>query len=163
MLRLSKMTDYATVLLTQLGRGAGPSGVQTTPALAAATGLPEPTVAKVLRLLSQAEVVVSQRGARGGYALARPLGQIAVADVIAAVDGPIALTACVDGASGSCEVESLCPVRGRWDPVNAAIRTALGTITLADMDRAAAENFGRPRAATATPIAATVPPTPAAE
>jgi len=156
-LRLSKMTDYATVLLTQLGRGAGPPGVQTTPALAAATGLPEPTVAKVLRLLSQAEVVVSQRGARGGYALARPLGQIAVADVIAAVDGPIALTACVDGAAGGCEVESLCPVRGRWDPVNAAIRAALGTITLADMDRAAAESFGRPRipvpAAAAAPAA----------
>lgn len=151
MLRLSKMTDYAVVVLTQLAREPGrieaadAVAVQTAPALAAACGVGEPTVAKVLKLLAQAGIVHSQRGARGGYALARPLAAIAIADVIAAVDGPIALTACVDGAAGGCEVEALCPVRGRWDPVNEAISAALGAITLADMERAAAESFGLPR------------------
>jgi Rrf2 family protein len=78
-------------------------------------------------------LVASQRGARGGYRLLRPLDDIAIADVIAAIDGPIALTACVDGAATPCETQSLCAVKGRWDLVNDAIRRALGGITLADM------------------------------
>jgi Rrf2 family protein len=73
------------------------------------------------------------RGARGGYRLARPLAALTLSDVILAVDGPIALTACVDGASGSCDTEATCPVRGRWDPVNEAVRGALASITLADL------------------------------
>ena len=77
----------------------------------------------------------SQRGARGGYRLARPLSAIPVTDVVAAIDGPIALTACVEGSGSGCEAECLCPVRGRWDLVNDAVRQALGRITLADMDR----------------------------
>jgi DNA-binding IscR family transcriptional regulator len=77
--------------------------------------------------------VASQRGARGGYRLCKPLHAIAVADVIAAIDGPIALTACVDGHQGDCDVQSMCAVRGRWDLVNAVIRRALSHITLADM------------------------------
>ena len=79
-------------------------------------------------------LVASQRGARGGYRLGRALAAIAVADVITAIDGPIALTACVDG--GECESGCLCPMRGRWDPVNQAIRGALSGITLADMEAA---------------------------
>jgi len=143
MLRLSKLTDYAVVVLIRLAeteRAAGsfPCGeaVQTSPGIAAATGVPEPTVAKVLKALAGANLVVSHRGARGGYRLARPIGAIAVADVITAVDGPIALTACVDGGGGGCDMESLCAVRGRWDLVNEAIRSALAGITLADMREA---------------------------
>jgi len=141
MLRLSKLTDYAVVVLIRLAdgehaamRARGEDAVQTSPGIAVATGVPEPTVAKVLKALAAANLVVSQRGARGGYRLGRPLTAISVADVIAAIDGPIALTACVDG--GDCESQCLCPMRGRWDPVNAAIRAALGSITLADMESA---------------------------
>lgn len=130
MLRLSKLADYAVVVLVRLSQA---DGCQTSPGIASVTGLPEPTVAKVLKLLSGAGLVRSQRGARGGYVLARPLTQIAVADVVAAIDGPIALAACVEGGSGDCASESLCPVRGRWDPVNHAVLQALTRITLADM------------------------------
>jgi FeS assembly SUF system regulator len=133
MLRLSKLTDYAVVVLIRLGdcQRAGEDCVQTSPGIAAATGVPEPTVAKVLKALASAALVVSQRGARGGYRLSRPLDSVTVADVIGAIDGPIALTACVEG--GGCDVGGLCAVKGRWDLVNDAIRDALTGITLADM------------------------------
>ena len=130
MLRLSKLTDYAVVDLVRL---ADLEGVQTSPGLAAATGIPEPTVAKVLKTLAASDMVSSQRGARGGYRLNRDLSAIPIADVIAAIDGPIALTACVEGSGAGCESQGLCPMRGRWDPVNDAIQSALSSITLADM------------------------------
>ena len=135
MLRLSKLTDYAEVVLTRLARdGATPSGpVQTALSLAGDTGITEPTVAKVLKVLAQAGLVEGVRGPRGGYRLTRPLASMPLSEVIAAIDGPIALTACVDGGSGMCEAEGICPVRGRWDPVNDAIRRALSGITLADL------------------------------
>jgi FeS assembly SUF system regulator len=127
-LRVSKLTDYAVVVLSRLE---AEGGVQTAPGLAAGTGVAEPTVAKVLKLLSGAGLVEGLRGARGGYRLLRPLADLPLSDVIVAIDGPIALTACVDGGTGLCEAEHLCPVRGRWDPVNAAIRDALSAITVA--------------------------------
>jgi FeS assembly SUF system regulator len=143
MVRLSKLADYAVVVLIRLAEGerffgpeagrCGSETVQTSPGISAATGVPEPTVAKVLKALAGAGLVVSQRGARGGYRLQKPLNDIAVADVIAAIDGPISLTACVDGHYGGCDVESVCAVRGRWDLVNHAIHQALSHITLADM------------------------------
>jgi FeS assembly SUF system regulator len=133
MLRLSKLTDYAVVVLVRLSRE---DGVRTSPGIAAVTGIPEPTVAKVLKTLASRGLVASQRGAHGGYRLLRPLAAIPISDVIAAIDGPIALTACVEGAVGGCEVESMCPMRGRWDPVNDAIQQALTNITLADMQEA---------------------------
>ena len=135
MLRLSKLTDYAVVVLIRLGdcQRAGEDCVQTSPGIAAATGVPEPTVAKVLKALGSSSLVISQRGARGGYRLSRPLDVVTVADVIAAIDGPIALTACVEGGGGGCEVVNLCAVKGRWDLVNDAIRESLTNITLADM------------------------------
>jgi len=156
MLRLSKLTDYAVVVLVRL---AGSEGVQTSPGIAATTGIPEPTVAKVLKTLTAGGLVVSQRGARGGYRLLRPLADIPIADVIAAIDGPIALAACVDGSPSECESQGLCPVRGRWDPVNDAIHQALSAITLADMQEAAVPAaFRVPRRPTASlPDAAVLP------
>src|ERR1700727_2398155 len=100
MLRLSKLTDYAVGVLVRLGVT---EGVQTSPGIAGATGIPEPTVAKVLKTLAASNLVSSQRGARGGYRLNRNLSTIPIADVIAAVDGPIALAACVGGSSTCCE------------------------------------------------------------
>ncbi len=135
MLRLSKLTDYAVVVLVRLadGQRAGADTVQTSPGISTATGVPEPTVAKVLKALAASSLVLSQRGARGGYRLAKPLGAISIADVIGAIDGPIALTACVDGQQGCCEVANMCAVKGRWDLVNDAIHQALSSITLAEM------------------------------
>ena len=135
MLRVSKLTDYAVVVLVRLSAETREpyDGVQTSPAIAAATFVPEPTVAKVLKALGTAGLVVSQRGARGGYRLIRPLETISVADVIAAIDGPIALTACVDGGVGTCDVQDVCAVKGRWNLVNDAIRQSLAAISLADM------------------------------
>jgi len=130
MLRLSKLTDYAVVVLVRL---AAIEGVQTSPGIAQAIGVPEPTVAKVLKTLAGSGLVASQRGARGGYRLMRPLAAIPIADVIVAIDGPIALTACVDGSGFGCDASGTCPMRGRWDPVNEAVREALTNISLADM------------------------------
>jgi len=133
MLRLSRLTDYAVVVLVRLAQT---GTVETSPGIAHSIGIPEPTVAKVLKGLAQAGLVASQRGARGGYRLIRPLAGIPVSEVIAAIDGPIALTACVEGTGGSCESQSLCPMAGRWSVVNDAISDALSSISLADMQLA---------------------------
>ena len=130
MLRLSKMNDYAVVVL---GHMAARDGLVAAPDVAEATGLPASTVSQVLKKLAHAGLVVSHRGAHGGYALGRPAAAISVADLVEALEGPVALTACVEGADGECEVETLCPMRGSWNRVNAAIRTALEGVTLADM------------------------------
>jgi FeS assembly SUF system regulator len=130
-LRLSKLTDYAVLVLARMGEPE--MALQTAPGLAGRTGLPEPTVAKVLKILAQSGLVEGLRGAKGGYRLVKPLPDIKLSEVVVAFDGPIALTACVEGGDGSCSTEAGCPVRGRWDPVNAAIRNALANITIADL------------------------------
>jgi FeS assembly SUF system regulator len=130
MLRLSRLTDYAVVVLVRLSAD---RSVQTATALAAATAIPEPTVAKVLKLLASTGLVTSRRGSHGGYVLARPLSQIGIAEVITAIDGPIALTACVEGSGQECGTGRFCPVRGRGDKVNDAIHNALAAITLDGM------------------------------
>jgi len=129
MVRISKLADYAVVVLVRLGAGT----IETAPGIAQGTGVPEPTVAKVLKALAGAGLVTSQRGARGGYRLTRPLDLVSVADVVSAIEGPIALTACVEDSHAGCDAEGCCPVRGRWDPVNAAVREALEGVTLATL------------------------------
>ena len=112
-------------------------GVQTSPGIAATTGIPEPTVAKVLKTLAASGLVASQRGAHGGYRLLRPLAAIPIADVIAAIDGPIALTACVDGSRSAVAKSRACLPDAR--PLGPGERRhpagAVG-ITLADMQEA---------------------------
>ena len=136
MLRLSRLTDYAVVVLVKLART---GGVTTSTSLAADTGIPEPTVAKVLKALATGGLVVSQRGARGGYRLDQKLETISITRVITVIDGPIAVTSCVDGGVGGCQAEQCCPIRGRWDIVNTAIRSTLDGITLAHMEATAAK------------------------
>ena len=131
MLRLNRLTDYAVVVMAQMAQRG--DDVRTAPQISEQTGVPLPTVAKILNALSHDCLVASQRGAAGGYKLSRPAQQITVAEIIQALEGPIALTACVDGTTGQCDVESLCPMRGNWDKVNKAIRGALSQVTLADM------------------------------
>lgn len=131
MLRLSRLTDYAVVVLSQMADRQG--DVLTAVDLADATALPQPTVAKVLKLLARHDVVESRRGTQGGYVLDRPPGAVSVAEIITAIDGPVALTACVDDAEGNCTVEQLCPLRGRWDKLNTAVQQAFSAVTLAEI------------------------------
>ena len=131
MIRLSKLTDYAVVMLSYMAAREGE--VYTTARLAQRSAVPEPTAAKILKLLARGAILASQRGSYGGYELARPAADITVAEIIVALEGPIALAACVEGSSDHCGVEQLCSMRGNWNKVNRAIRDALEDITLADM------------------------------
>jgi FeS assembly SUF system regulator len=140
MIRLSRLADYGVVLTSFLARQ--PGGWLTAGELSAATGLPAPTVSKVLKLLAQEGVLESHRGTKGGYALSRPAGDISVADIVKALDGPIALTECMGAQTGSCEIESLCPTRVNWRTINDAITVALKSVTIADM---AAPSFTPPQ------------------
>ncbi len=130
-MKLSKLTDYAVVLLSFLATG--DRGPQSVSALAESTGIPAPTVAKLMKLLGKGELVISTRGTAGGYELKREARAISVAEVITAIEGPIALTACVEDSDELCAVESLCGVAGNWDRVNAAVRAALNSVSLIDM------------------------------
>ncbi len=131
MIRLNRMTDYAVVVLAQMA--CRPEDTVTAPQLAKATSMPLPTVSKMLKALARHDILRSLRGASGGYRLNGAPEDISVARIIAALEGPIALTACVDGAEGDCGVERLCPMRGNWDRVNEAIRGALEAVSLAEM------------------------------
>ena len=131
MIRLSKLADYAFILLNQIVNSeiAAWSAAE----LAEKTGLPQPTAAKILKLLAKAGIVVAQRGSTGGYRLARSAIEMTVTQIIEAVDGPIALTDCVDENEPDCIVQSFCAMRGGWNKMNHAVREALQTVTLADL------------------------------
>lgn len=131
MFKLNRLTDYAVVVMSQMARR--PDQMRTAPQIAQDTAVPLPTVAKLLNALANGDLIISRRGASGGYTLVRPAEAITVAEIIQALEGPIALTACVDGSADGCDVESLCPMRGNWNKVNRAIHGALSQVTLADM------------------------------
>ncbi len=131
MFRLNRLTDYGVVVLTQMGRN--PNDLRTAAQISRETGVPLPTVAKLLNALAHEHLIESHRGAAGGYTLKRAATEISVADIIQALEGPIALTACVEGSEDDCGVAALCPMRGNWDRVNKAIHGALSEVTLADM------------------------------
>ena len=131
MIKLSRFADYSIVLMTQLA--SRPGSLVQAPDMALVTGLPVPTVAKTLKRLAQARLIVSQRGTKGGYALVRDPSEIPVTEIIVAVDGPIALTDCTVEADGVCDIEALCPTRTNWKKINEAVVGALQGITLADM------------------------------
>lgn len=131
MIKLSRMADYGVLLMTELARDQ--NTLRTASMLAASTSLPVPTVSKVLKLLSNGGLLESQRGAQGGYVLAHRVEQITVADIIGAVEGPIALTDCVGDDGALCEIEAKCPTRTNWSRINAVMNEALGRVTLAEM------------------------------
>jgi len=150
MIRVTKLADYGILLMTWLAwRDAQPEhhGLRrTAPDLAAQTGLPAPTVSKLLRLLTRADLLDSQRGATGGYAFAREPRDISMADIIQAIEGPIALMECLRDTSPDCDVISLCPTRTNWDRINQAILSALEGISLEEMatpQRGWRERMGR--------------------
>ncbi len=132
MLRLSKLTDYATVILSFMARDS--TQVHAAMEIASATGIALPTVSKILKLLVNAKMLMSTRGSKGGYALARTPEKITIADVISALEGPIALTECSISLQG-CEQASGCEIRGNWSLINQTIHNALESVTLADMIR----------------------------
>lgn len=131
MIKLSKLSDYAVVVLSRLASEQG--GVMTTSQLAADTSVPEPTVSKVLKLLARHNIVVSLRGAKGGYVMERLPQAIPVSELIIALEGPIALTECIHPETSCCSIEHLCPMRGGWNKVNMAVRQALDNLSLADL------------------------------
>jgi FeS assembly SUF system regulator len=130
MLRISRLTDYATVLLATLA--GEPQKVQTAAALAEQTRIAAPTVSKLLKQLQRAGLVTSTRGLHGGYQLARPAAQISAAAILDALEGPVALTDCSAG-HGQCEIEETCRVGRVWQRLNLAIRRALYDVTLAQL------------------------------
>jgi len=130
MLRVSKLTDYASVILTHIAHR--PAAIYTASDLKNATGIALPTVSKILKLLTKNNVLVSHRGSKGGYALAKKPSETNVAEIITAIEGPISMTEC-STVSGLCEQESSCEIKGNWHLINRAVYTAIEAVSLADM------------------------------
>ena len=130
MLRVTKLTDYATVVLTVLA--ARPGDLLSAAELAEQSGLEIPTVAKVLRPLSQAGLVAGFRGAGGGYRLARVPAAISLVEVVEAMEGPLGMTEC-SVHPGTCGLEQSCGVRANWRRINDVVADALREVTLAQM------------------------------
>jgi FeS assembly SUF system regulator len=130
MLRISKLTDYATVVLADLSRA--PGQLRTSADVAAHTRLGLPTVSKLLKTLQHAGLVTSTRGAHGGYQLARAPESITAAEILDALEGPVAITEC-SALHSHCGIEHVCGVGRAWQKVNGAIRRALQDITLAQL------------------------------
>ncbi|MDJ0910920.1 MAG: SUF system Fe-S cluster assembly regulator [Woeseiaceae bacterium] len=131
MLRISKLTDYGTVVLAHL---AGRPGVVSAADVASSTGVAPPTVSKLLKALGRAGLVHSTRGASGGYELARAPRDISAAEIIDALEGPVSITECSSDES-HCEHEDVCNVGGAWQRINVAIRRALDDVSLDDLLR----------------------------
>jgi FeS assembly SUF system regulator len=131
MIRLSRLTDYGIVLMVQLARSTD-NGARNARNLAEETDLPAPVVSKVLKSLARKGLLASQRGSKGGYALARPPEDISVPEMITALEGPISLTECTVNP-GACSQASSCDVREPWQRINAAVQSALEKVTLADL------------------------------
>ena len=127
MLKMSKLTDYGTMVLAFLA--ANPTRMQSASDVARDTHLALPTVSKLLKLMTRTGLVVSTRGALGGYQLARAPEEISAADVIDALEGPVAITQC-SGSVGHCELEDVCGVSSSWQKINVAIRRALDGVRL---------------------------------
>ena len=130
MLRVTKLTDYATVVLTALS--AAPEKVHSAAELAEQAGLEVTTVAKLLKPLAQAGLVSGFRGAHGGYRLARDARDISLIEIVEAMEGPLGMTEC-SVHEGSCGIESSCGVRANWRRINDVVIDALRGVTLADM------------------------------
>ena len=131
-LRISKLTDYGTVLLANLA--ANRDSVCSATDVADATGIAVPTVSKLLKSLGRCGLVISTRGANGGYQLAKEPRDISAADIIDALEGPVSITEC-SASDSQCEHEGVCSVGGAWQKVNIAIRRALDDVSLDDLLR----------------------------
>ena len=131
MIRLSRLADYGVVMMSHIATCA--DDMHTAHAVAVSTRIPEPTASKILKALSRADLLDSHRGASGGYTLARDPMHIRITEIITAMDGPIALTSCLDAEGTDCSLVPTCPTRTNWQKINDAIRRALDEVSLADM------------------------------
>lgn len=131
-MRLSSMADYAVVTMSAAARHCGGLRVSAGE-LARETGLPAPTVQKLVSRLTAAGLLRSSRGVGGGLKLGRPAAAITLADIVEAVEGPIALTSCVEQGRHDCTLEDACAVRPHWPVVNAALRDALAGVSLTEL------------------------------
>ncbi len=131
MMKLSKMTDYAVILLAEMAKN--DQKLMSASCLASKTTLPEPTVSKLLKMLARQKIVESVRGANGGYKLLSKPENITIATVIRATDGPVMLTACADQDNDCCDRTNECSMRGKWSPLNKAMTIALESVSLSQM------------------------------
>ncbi len=130
MLRLTKLADYGVILMCEVSHAEGRLSAQD---LASSTGIPVPTVSKILNLLSRGGVLQSHRGLKGGFSLSRSADDISVAEVIEAIDGPIALTLCIEGNSCDCGFDHVCSLKPRWAIINDAVKGALNDVSLSSI------------------------------
>ena len=133
MLRVTKLTDYATVVLTVLA--ARPGDVLSAAELAEQSGLEQPTVSKLLKPLAQAGLVEGLRGVRGGYRLSRDADRITLIEIVEAMEGPLAMTECSQAGANQCGIAHQCGVRSNWRLINDVVADALRGVTLAQMLR----------------------------
>ena len=136
-MRLSSLADYSVVILTAAARHGAGARLSAT-LLAEETGVPLPTAQKLVSRLAAAGLVESARGTGGGFRLARPAAAISLADIVEAIEGPIAMTACVENGRHDCCIEESCRVKPHWDGVNDAVRGALAGVSLASLAKAPA-------------------------
>lgn len=130
MLRIGKMTDYAMLIMSHMAKT--PGVTLSAAALAEVLHLTAPTVSKILKILADADLVTSIRGAEGGYHLSKSAEQITLVDIIAAMEGDLALTECCD-MQGLCTIDSLCTLRENWKKVNKMVKSLLSNLTILDM------------------------------
>ncbi|AFN56727.1 BadM/Rrf2 family transcriptional regulator [Zymomonas mobilis] len=128
-MRLSNLTDYAVVVLRQVVHHGAGAKCLTTLTMAEKTGLPLPTVQKLMGRLAAAHLLTSLRGMGGGFTLARPAEEITLADVVEAIEGPIAMSSC-DNKESLCKFSAECEMRPRWPEVNRTVKNALESISL---------------------------------
>ncbi|MDG4550323.1 MAG: SUF system Fe-S cluster assembly regulator [Candidatus Contendobacter sp.] len=133
MIRITREADYGILLMTSLTRAEGQP--RSAAALARQCRLPLPMVSKILKTLARASFLTSQRGVQGGYSLTRPPAEISAADIIGALEGPLAITECSGESHEGCSRQDECEVSGHWPRINRAIHAALQSISLAEMSR----------------------------
>jgi len=143
-MRLSSLADYAVVMMSAIARHCGGLARVNATLLAEETGVPLPTAQKLVSRLSGAGLLESTRGTGGGVRLTRPPTAISLADIVEAVEGPIALTACAEHGAQDCGLDHHCQVRPHWAVVNRAVRAALAEVTLATLSSVRAEHVEAP-------------------
>ncbi len=131
MIRLTNLADYAVVLMCHIA--ARPEMLHSAFALSRDTGIHVPTVSKILGALARAELLASQRGINGGFILNQSADEVTVAGIIEAVDGPIALTNCVEGSVHDCDFEDFCSTKRHWVRINNAVKEALASVKLSEI------------------------------
>ena len=128
MIRLTNLADYGVVLMCHLARK--PKDLHSAVSLGHETGLPIPTVSKIMGAISRSGLVSSHRGLKGGFRLENDPKDINVADIIEAIDGPIALTNCIENAPGDCNLEPICTMKPHWQLINDAVKKGLEGVSL---------------------------------